>query len=144
MSSTQASRRLPAAKKNRWVLVFGFIGLCSIESARAAPPSATINPIKTGSIGKIVNPASAWLQAQTPEVRAEKLGEIAGCKGVSSFYQGDGSTTHWKDVENDAFWNVRCADGSSYSVMLSPDGSSKVLACSEMKLMHAGECFKAF
>jgi len=129
--------------KKRWLLLFGFIGICAVGSVRSAPP-VTTSRIETGSIGKITNPASAWLHAQTSKVRAETLGKVAGCKGISSFYQGDGSATRAMDTKNNAFWNVRCADGSSYSVMLYPDGSSKVLACSMMKLMHAGECFKAF
>jgi hypothetical protein len=69
------------------------------------------------------------------------LGKVVGegCHGVKAFYMGSSAS-------DEALWSVRCSNGESYAVMISPDasGSTRVLSCATLKAMNAGECFKKF
>ena len=90
--------------------------------------------------------------------QADILGKLVGegCMGKTAFYQGT-----MKDLpqpkgdrrpqlpvpptnENDAFWNVMCKNGRSYSIEVHPDGSNNVVECGAVKIFHLTECFKKF
>ena len=56
---------------------------------------------------------------------------------IKSFFQGF-------DDEKKAYWNVECRDKKTYLIRVTDEGSSTVLACSALKSLKAGECFKTF
>jgi len=64
----------------------------------------------------------------------EKCGKV-----TRTFFQGAASN-------GDAFWNVACSNGGPLSIQINADkeGSTKILECSVLKAINAGECFKAF
>lgn len=61
-------------------------------------------------------------------------------KVVRTFFQG-----FQKDT-GAAFWNVGCHDKNAYVIMINNDagGSTRILSCSVLKAVKAGECFKKF
>ena len=107
---------------------------------------------------EVTSPANDSLLAMSARRQATILGRIVGggCKGKTAFYQG-----RMKDIpqpqgdrrpqlpvppsdENDAFWNVMCRNGRSYSIEVHPDGSNNVVECGTVKMVNLGECFKKF
>jgi hypothetical protein len=56
---------------------------------------------------------------------------------IKSFFQGF-------DDEKKAYWNVECRDKKTYLIRVTDEGSSTVVACSALKSLKAGECFKTF
>ncbi len=104
------------------------------------------------------NPANDSLLAMSAQRRAVILGKIASdrCKGKTAFYQGtmkdipQPKGDHRPQVpvpptnENDAFWNVMCKNGRSYSIEIHPDGSNNVVECGAVEMFHLTECFKRF
>jgi hypothetical protein len=87
------------------------------------------------------NPANDYLLSISSAQQADALGKIVGdsCVGGTAFYMGAGEKGIGKDK---AFWSLRCVDGREFEIMVNPEGSSKVLECSYLRLMNAGECFK--
>ncbi len=62
------------------------------------------------------------------------------CPSVSrTFYQGS-------DRSGAAFWNVQCAGGKAWSVMIRNDaiGSTRYLDCDAMLRMEGAPCFRRF
>jgi hypothetical protein len=93
----------------------------------------------------LANPASDTLHRMQEGDRRNVLaqlvhssGEACGA-GAKTFFQGTSRQNH-------AFWNLRCSNGRAYQIMFYPDrdGSSKLLDCSVLRKMNAGECFKKF
>jgi hypothetical protein len=89
------------------------------------------------------NPAQDRL-AGMPEVeRSEALAvfvESGGhpCRTVArTFFQGE-------DVKGNVFWNVACAGGESYVVMIKNDvpGSTRVMSCRRLRAVAGTDCFK--
>jgi hypothetical protein len=84
-----------------------------------------------------------WLKVPNEERNATwtKFMEASGknCVVKENFFQG-------MTKEDQAIWDVRCASGKAFAVMIEPDavGSTKVLDCSVLKSLSAGECFKKF
>lgn len=123
-------------------------------TSESSVPAATT----TAPSNDIVNPANDWLLSQSSSGQADMLGKVVGdgCKGKTPFYQGnmksgasDSTDTGPKlptlpGTENDAFWSIRCYDGRSYEVEVHPDGSGKIMECSLLKAMRAGQCFQRF
>src|ERR1700733_13053620 len=106
----------------------------------------------------VKNPANDSLLAMSPQQQADILGKIVGegCQGKMAFYQGTMSNLPQPNDDrrpqlpvppehgNDAFWNVMCKNGRSYSIEVHPDGSNNVVDCHHVKMFHLGECFKKF
>jgi len=147
----------------RWILLTGIVGFVAAVAITRTPDQKSSekqagSSMKASTSSHVRNPANDWLLAQTAPAAAEKLGKVAGqgCKGQVAFYQGDmksnsGTSTDHRPklptlpgTENDAFWNVKCADGRSYSIEVRPDGSGSVLECSVLEAVHGGTCFKKF
>lgn len=91
------------------------------------------------------NPAHDALQKMSEAQRTTALGRLLVASGERcerpsrTFFQGshrDGS----------AFWSVDCGAGRAYQVMIKADkaGSTRILECSVMKALNAGECFRRF
>jgi hypothetical protein len=87
------------------------------------------------------NGANAYLLSISTEARAAMLGKVVGdnCAGKIAFYMGIGVSGFSKDK---AFWSVRCQDGREFAVEVHADGNGKVLECTVLKALNAGECFK--
>lgn len=131
--------------KSRWFILILLVGAAAIGMVT---PLKKASSITTGSIEPPANRANDWLLAQTPKVRAEKLGRVAGegCKGVQAFYQGKSVFNLDPQVSPKAFglWSISCANGRSYSVLVNPEGSSKIMSCELLKAVHGGTCFKKY
>lgn len=91
---------------------------------------------------KPVNIANDRLLALPKDQQAVMLGQVVGegCIGKLTFYRGIGKTGLAKDK---AYWAVRCANGKSYMVEISPDarGSTSILDCPILKAVGI-DCFK--
>lgn len=95
--------------------------------------------------GAFANPAHKQLEAmQEPERRAFFVKFLSGsgerCGSVTrTFFQGSSSN-------GDAFWNVACAGGANWSVMIynNATGSTRILDCKVLKALNAGTCFTKF
>jgi hypothetical protein len=62
------------------------------------------------------------------------------CDSVTkAFFQGSSK-------QGQAFWNAACRNGKAYLIMINNDatGSSRIMDCSLLKAVNAGECFKPF
>lgn len=89
------------------------------------------------------NPAHGRLQQMTPGERSTVFGKfIQGsgqhCNSVTrNLFQGSTKS-------GDAIWNVSCRDGQMFAVLIYNDakGSSKILSCTTLKAITAGECYK--
>jgi hypothetical protein len=115
------------------------------ETKVTRSPSATAPETKvsrpTPARGQAENSANDYLLVSKPEERAKRLGNVVGegCVGKTTFYGGIGTKGFAK---NKAFWSVRCTDGRAFMVTVEPDGNGKVLDCTVLKAIKAGECFK--
>jgi hypothetical protein len=148
--------------KTRWFLFWGGICLAAYvavthQSTLPSQPQAPTALATTAESDAVNNGANDWLLAHSGRERADRLGRSVGdgCKGQAAFYQGTSKTKPRNPDprpevpvlpgnENDAFWNVKCADGRSFVVEVHPNGSGKVLECAVLKALHAGECFKRY
>jgi hypothetical protein len=134
------------------------IKLRTLNALRVVLQLGIIMPTAITLAGDANNPANDSLLAMSAQRRADILGKIVGeeCKGKRAFYQGtmkdlpqpEGDHRPQVSVppanENDAFWNVMCKNGRSYSIEVHPDGSNNVVECGSVKILHLGECFKKF
>jgi hypothetical protein len=89
------------------------------------------------------NPANDSLLAMSPDQQAKMLTRgIKGCVGESPFQMG--VTTAGK-AKGYAYWSVRCKDGRSFVVQITPDVKARVIATDCRALEGTGrECFKKF
>jgi hypothetical protein len=107
----------------------------------AQKPSAPA-PTKTSSsqIASTGNPAHDILLSLSPSDQATSLGKSVGegCVGNYAYFMGMA-----RDTRN-VFWSVRCTNGKSYEVMISPDatGSTRVLECDVLQLVTKIRCFE--
>jgi hypothetical protein len=86
------------------------------------------------------NPAHDILLTLSPSDQATSLGKSIGegCVGSYAFFMGMA-----RDTKN-VFWSVRCTNGKSYEVMISPDatGSTQVLECEVLQFVTKTRCFE--
>lgn len=100
-----------------------------------------------GALGapKTLNPANDQLLKLTPAQRAAKLAGAVGhwCIGTEAFLMG--VTTTEGAGEGNAYWSLRCADGSEWAVQLDPLAGVTAMDCEHFKDAALGkECFKKF
>jgi hypothetical protein len=89
------------------------------------------------------NPAQDRLAAMPEVERSEALAvfvESGGhsCRTVArTFFQGE-------DAKGNVFWNVTCAGGESYVVVIKNDvpGSTRVMSCRRLRAVAGADCFK--
>ena len=89
------------------------------------------------------NPAQDRLAAMPELERSEALAvfvESGGhpCRTVArTFFQGE-------DAKGNVFWNVTCAGGESYVVVIKNDvpGSTRVMSCRRLRAVAGSDCFK--
>ena len=82
------------------------------------------------------------LLAMSPDQQARSLasGIGHGCIGASAFPMGVTSSGSAKGF---AYWSVRCKDGRSFAVQISPDGRAVAADCPSLQ-GTGRECFKKF
>lgn len=89
------------------------------------------------------NPAQDRLAAMPEVERSETLAVFIKsgghrCRTVArTFFQGE-------DATGNVFWNVECAGGESYVVVIKNDvtGSTRVMNCRRLRAVIGAECFK--
>jgi hypothetical protein len=89
----------------------------------------------------VVNGAHEYLTKQTPAVQASLLGKAVrlNCVGKTAYFMGMGTKPNDQAL---AFWSVKCANGNSYAVEVTPNGASMAMQCSAFAANNAGQCFK--
>jgi hypothetical protein len=90
------------------------------------------------------NAANDRLAALSPADQAKALAKTVGhgCVGASAFAMGVVDTAKWKSL---AYWSVRCKDGRSFALQISPDPKAP-WAITDCRLLQANgkDCFKKF
>jgi hypothetical protein len=87
------------------------------------------------------NATNERLLAATPVEQAQVLTkDIKGCAGTSAFPMGMTMTGKAKGF---AYWSVRCQDGRSFAVQISPDAKMAIVDCKALE-GSGKECFKKF
>jgi hypothetical protein len=89
------------------------------------------------------NRANDSLLAMSPDQQAKTLTQgIKGCVGESPFQMG--VTTSGK-AKGYAYWSVRCKDGRSFAIQITPDAKARATSVDCRALEGSGkECFKKF
>ena len=95
--------------------------------------------LAAGGSGNTVNDR---LLALPPAEQAKTLGQnvAQGCIGTAAFPMGVVSTDKWKSL---AYWSVRCKDGRSFALQISPDAHVSVIDCKTLQA-NGKECIKKF
>lgn len=91
-----------------------------------------------------VNPANDKLLSMKPAARAAVLAKAVGhwCIGTEAFLMG--VSTSGRGAGN-AYWSLRCADGSAWAVQIDPLAEVTAIDCAVFNAQAAGkECFKKF
>jgi|SRR3954452_5907911 len=94
--------------------------------------------------GGALNPANDELQKLPPPERAEKLARAISrwCIGTEAFQMGMVGAGPGR---GNAYWSLRCADGTEWAIQIDPVGSATAIDCTEYKVAAPGkECFKKF
>jgi hypothetical protein len=99
--------------------------------------------VSLGALPAWANPAQDRLAAMPEVERSEALAvfvESGGhsCRTVArTFFQGE-------DAKGNVFWNVACAGGESYVVVIKNDvpGSTGVMNCRRLRAVAGADCFK--
>jgi hypothetical protein len=94
----------------------------------------------TGSL----NPAQDELMKLPPPERAEKLARAISrwCIGTEAFLMG---VVGAGPGRGNAYWSLRCADGSTWAIQIDPQGGATAIGCEEFAAAAIGkECFKQF
>ena len=87
------------------------------------------------------NPANDHLLSLPPEEQAKMLTKgIKGCVGESPFPMG---VTASGKAKGYAYWSVRCKDGRSFAVQITPKSLATAADCRALE-GSGKECFKKF
>jgi hypothetical protein len=90
------------------------------------------------------NPVNARLLTMKPADRAALLAKAVGhwCIGTEAFPMGISKTGHGA---GDAYWSLRCADGSAWAVQIDPYAQVTAVDCAAFDQLGEGKkCFKRF
>jgi hypothetical protein len=91
-----------------------------------------------------LNRANDELMRLPEPQQAAKLARAVGhwCIGTKAFMMGLVTAGRGK---GNAYWSLRCADGSSWAVQLDPEAGVTAIDCESFKESALGkECFKKF
>ena len=91
-----------------------------------------------------LNPSNEELLRLPPPERAEKLARAISrwCIGTETFLMGVIGAGRGR---GNAYWSLRCADGTEWAIQVDPDGGATAIGCTEYKVAAPGkECFKKF
>jgi hypothetical protein len=104
--------------------------LFALIAAVAAEAAASGNPVHDRLL--------TLPSAEQASVLGHNVGR--GCVGISAFPMGVVSTDKWKSL---AYWSVRCKDGRSFAIQISPNSQIFVVDCQTFRA-NGKECFKKF
>src|SRR5271169_4141330 len=97
-----------------------------------------LGALAAGGSGNSVNDG---LLAMSPDQQATMLTKgIKGCVGESPFPMGVTATGKAKGY---AYWSVRCKDGRSFAVQITPKSQASAADCKALE-GSGKECFKKF
>ena len=100
--------------------------------------SSGLGALAAGGSG---NSANDSLLAMSPEQQAQMLTKgIKGCVGESPFPMGVTMTGKAKGY---AYWSVRCKDGRSFAIQITPKSLATAADCKQLE-GTGKECFKKF
>jgi hypothetical protein len=91
-----------------------------------------------------LNPANEELLRLPAPERAEKLARAISrwCIGTEAFLMG---VVGAGPGRGNAYWSLRCADGTSWAIQIDPQAGVTAIACDEFAVAAPGkECFKRF
>lgn len=96
-------------------------------------------------LGASANPAHDQLKSMTEAKRQALLTKFMAksnkqCTAVTqTFYQGS-------DQNDNAIWNAKCADGSTFAIQVNNDagGSTRIISCAVLKSVSGQKCFTKF
>ena len=116
------------------IATIGLVAVLAAGEARAAPRRTT--PPE--------NRINQELLRLSPEERLPRLAHLVNpwCIGTEAFPMGELTSG---PGEGNAYWSLRCADGSTWAVQIDPLAEVTAIDCATFK--HAGqgkECFKKF
>ena len=117
----------------RAALAFVALALCAGAAGAAEKPPP-----------RAVNLASDKLAKLPPAERAATLARAVGhwCVGTEAFQMGVVATGAGA---GNAYWSLRCADGSAWAVQIDPLAELTAIDCEAFKAAGAGKvCFKKF
>jgi hypothetical protein len=106
-----------------------------------SPAGAEI--VSPGGSGSL-NPANEELLQLPPPRRAEKLARSISqwCIGTEAFLMG---VVGAGPGRGNAYWSLRCADGSAWAIQIDPQAGVTAIACAQFAAAAPGkECFKKF
>ena len=110
----------------------------AISLAANSAVAAAKHPAET------LNFANDQLAKLPPAEQAAKLAHAVGhwCIGTQAFLMGMQTTEPGK---GNAYWSLRCADGTSWAVQVDPGAGVTAIDCASFKESAIGkECFKKF
>jgi hypothetical protein len=111
-------------------------GVLLLAALLAADPGLTA--LAAGGSG---NPANDSLLIMSAEQQAQLLTKgIKGCVGESPFPMGVTTTGKAKGY---AYWSVRCKDGRSFAIQITPKSQATAADCKALE-GSGKECFKKF
>ena len=91
-----------------------------------------------------LNPANDELLKLPPPARAEKLARAISqwCIGTEAFLMG---VVGAGPGRGNAYWSLRCADGSAWAIQIDPQAGATAIGCDEFAAAAPGKaCFKQF
>jgi hypothetical protein len=93
---------------------------------------------------KSANPANDEMLKLAPPERAARFARAVGnwCIGTEAFLMG---VQAGGSADGNAYWSLRCVDGTSWAVQLDPLAGVTAIDCAAFKEAAVGkECFKKF
>jgi len=124
-------------------MIWGLAKLCAapvvaVLLAAATTAAATRHPAPS------LNPASDKLLRLSAAQRAATLAQIVAhwCVGTDTFLMGIVSDGPGR---GNAYWSLRCADGSAWAIQIDPAGEFTAIGCDTYEANAPGkQCFKKF
>ena len=113
--------------------------LCSAALPAAAPAAP-----RHASAESSINKVHEKLLKMSPPEQAAVLARVVGhwCIGTEAFPMGLVTSGNG---EGNAYWSLRCADGTAWAVQIDPLAQVTAIDCETFKEAGAGkECFKKF
>jgi hypothetical protein len=115
-----------------------------IRFGRSAAPAITALLVAGTVAAAAINKANDKLMQLSPPDRAATLARAVGhwCIGTEAFPMG---VVTAGTGQGNAYWSLRCADGSAWAVQIDPMAAVTAIDCETFKANGAGkECFKKF